>query len=72
MHRFHHRMFPVLLDFNRLEGCVTAAQVKVVPRGMASAQSGRGLNRFSPENNIGPETDSAGALRLMQRFIKPG
>ena len=71
MHRFHHRMFPVLSDFNRLEGCVTAAQVKVVPRAEWRAHKVEEiLEPVSPENTISPETDSAEALRLMQRFHK--
>jgi len=68
MHRYHHRMFPVLSDFNHLEGCVTAAQVKEVPREQwRSHKVEEIVQPCSPENTIGPETDSAEALRLMQR-----
>jgi Zn-dependent protease/predicted transcriptional regulator len=69
MHRYHHRMFPVLSDSQRLEGCVTSEQVKEVPREQWRAHTVEEIvEPCSSANTITPETDSAEALRLMQRF----
>ena len=69
MHRYHHRMFPVLSDSQQLEGCVTSEQVKEVPREQWRAHRVEEIvEPCSSANTITPETDSAEALRLMQRF----
>jgi CBS-domain-containing membrane protein len=69
MHRYHHRMFPVLSDSQKLEGCVTSEQVKEVPREQWRAHRVEEIvEPCSSANTITPETDSAEALRLMQRF----
>ena len=69
MHRYHHRMFPVLSDSHQLEGCVSSEQVKEVPRDQWRAHKVEEIVQpCSPANTITPDTDSAEALRLMQRF----
>jgi Zn-dependent protease/predicted transcriptional regulator len=69
MYRYHHRMFPVLSDSDHLEGCVSSDQVKAVPREQWRTHTVEEIVKpCSPENTITPETDSAEALRLMQRF----
>ena len=69
MHRDHTRMFPVLSDSQQLEGCVTSEQVKEVPREQWRAHRVEEIvEPCSSANTITPETDSAEALRLMQRF----
>ncbi|MBV8844622.1 MAG: site-2 protease family protein [Bryobacterales bacterium] len=68
MYRYHHRMFPVLEDSERLKGCVSAEQVKTVPREQWQTHTVAEIVKpCTPENTITPETDSADALRLMQR-----
>jgi CBS domain-containing protein len=68
MYRYHHRMFPVLEDADHLKGCVSADQVKTVPRDEWRTHTvGEIVTPCSPENTITPDTDSAEALRRMQR-----
>jgi Zn-dependent protease/CBS domain-containing protein len=73
IYRFRHRMFPVLADSDRLEGCVTSEQVKAVPREEWNARTVEEIVQpCSPENTITPDTDSIEALRLMQRRHNSG
>jgi len=73
IYRYRRRMFPVLADSERLEGCVTSEQVKRVPREEWEARTVREiLQPSTAENTIAPETDSMEALRLMQRTHNSG
>jgi CBS domain-containing protein len=64
----HHQMFPVVSKSNRLEGCVTADQIKDVPREEWPAHRVAEIAKpCSPENTITPDTDAAEALKLMNR-----
>jgi CBS-domain-containing membrane protein len=32
VYRYHHKMYPVVADSNKVEGCVTTKQIKEVPK----------------------------------------
>jgi Zn-dependent protease len=73
IYRFRHRMFPVLTDSDRLEGCVTTERVKTVPRDQWDVRTVKEIVQpCTPENTIAPDTDSIEALRLMQRTHNSG
>jgi Zn-dependent protease/CBS domain-containing protein len=66
-YRYHFKMFPVS-DGDRLVGCITAGQVKDVPRQQWSEQTvGELAQPCSPENTVRPEMDAMRALSVMNR-----
>ncbi len=64
--RTHHKLYPVV-DEGRLDGCVTLAQVKQVPREKWDWVRVRDIAvGCSEENTIGPGTDAMEALTRMR------
>ncbi len=68
IYRHHYKMYPVLDDSGRLLGCVTARQVKELPREeWESTTVGALAKHCSPENVVRPDTDAMQALSAMSR-----
>lgn len=68
IYRHHYKMYPVLDDSGRLLGCVTARQVKELPREeWESTTVGALAKQCSPENVVRPDTDAMTALSAMSR-----
>ena len=68
IYRHHFKMYPVLDDAGRLIGCVTARQVKELPREeWDSTTVGALAKHCSPENVVRPDTDAMSALSAMSR-----
>ena len=68
IYRHHYKMYPVLDDAGRLIGCVTARQVKELPREeWDSTTVGALAKHCSPENTVRPDTDAMSALAAMNR-----
>jgi Zn-dependent protease len=68
IYRYHFKMFPVVDDSGRLLGCVTARQVRALPREEWDRQTvGALADRCSPENTIQAGTDAMEALSRMSR-----
>ncbi|MEW6249023.1 MAG: site-2 protease family protein [Planctomycetota bacterium] len=66
IYRHHHRMFPVA-DDGRLVGCVSARQIKDIPRAVwNTTRVADILSPCSSDNTIRPDTDAVEALRKMQ------
>lgn len=64
-YRHHYKMFPVVSD-SHLVGCVSAADVKEVPREQWAMHRVSELNKpCSLENTIAPDTDAVKALAKM-------
>jgi len=67
MYTYHFKMFPVV-DSGKLIGCVTAGQVKDVPREEWGRRTVGTISRqCSPYNTIEPEADAMKALSLMNQ-----
>ena len=65
VYRHHYKLFPVV-DDGRLLGCVHTRAVKELPREEWSRQSVSAImERCSPDNTIGPDTDAVQALSRM-------
>jgi len=65
---FHHKMYPVVSDDDRLKGCVTTRQIKEVPRDQwKQKRVGEIKISCSEDNTISPDTDAIEALSLMNR-----
>lgn len=65
IYKFHFKMFPVV-EAGKLLGCVTANQVRAIPREDWSKHDIRGLMKScTKENTIGPDEDAMKALSLM-------
>lgn len=68
IYRYHFKMFPVVDDAGRLFGCVTAGQVRNLPRDEWDRQTvGALAERCSPENTVRADTDAMEALSRMSR-----
>ncbi|HEX5719486.1 MAG TPA: site-2 protease family protein [Thermoanaerobaculia bacterium] len=68
IYRHHYKMYPVLDDSGRLLGCVTARQVKELPREeWESTTVGALAKHCNPENVVRPDTDAMEALSAMSR-----
>jgi Zn-dependent protease/CBS domain-containing protein len=68
IYRHHFKMYPVLDGAGRLLGCVTARQVKELPREEWDTTTvGALAKQCSPENVVGPDTDAMSALSAMSR-----
>jgi Zn-dependent protease/CBS domain-containing protein len=68
IYRHHYKMYPVLDDSGRLLGCVTARQVKELPREeWGSTTVGALAKSCNPENVVRPDTDAMSALSAMSR-----
>lgn len=67
MYRNHHRLYPVLAGSEQLAGCVSAEQVKTLPREEWPNHTVREIaTPCSPQSLVTPETDSMRALKMMQ------
>lgn len=65
---FHHKMYPVVSDSDRVEGCVTTRQIKEVPREEWSQKRVKDIEvACSEENTISPDADAITALSMMNR-----
>jgi Zn-dependent protease/predicted transcriptional regulator len=65
---FHHKMYPVVADSNRLVGCVTTKQIKEIPREEWSRRSISDISaNCSIDNTISPDADAVQALSKMNR-----
>ena len=68
IYRYHYKMFPVVDDAGRLLGCVTARQVRDLPRDEWDRQTvGSLAARCNPENTVRADTDAMEALSRMSR-----
>jgi len=68
IYRHHYKMYPVLDDAGRLLGCVTARQVKELPREeWDNTTVGVLAKQCSPESVVRPDTDAMQALSAMSR-----
>lgn len=68
IYRHHYKMYPVLDDSGRLLGCVTARQVKELPRDeWENTTVGALAKNCSPESVVRPDTDAMQALSTMSR-----
>jgi Zn-dependent protease/predicted transcriptional regulator len=65
---FHHKMYPVVGDSDKVEGCVTTKQIKEVPREEWNQKRVREIAApCSGDNSISPDTDAIKALSMMNR-----
>jgi Zn-dependent protease/predicted transcriptional regulator len=68
VYRYHHKMYPVVADSNKVEGCVTTKQIKEVPKeDWNRRRVGEIAAPCSGENTISPDTDAIKALSLMNQ-----
>ncbi|HET7583457.1 MAG TPA: site-2 protease family protein [Gemmatimonadaceae bacterium] len=68
VYRYHHKLYPVVVDGGRLAGCVTLAQVKEVPpdaRGTTTV--GALAHSCAPTNTVPPQLDAMEALTRMRQ-----
>jgi Zn-dependent protease len=71
LYRYHHSLFPVV-DDGRLVGCVTARQVKEVPREEWARRTVGSLGTpCGPDNAIRSDTDALDAIAVMRRTGQP-
>lgn len=67
MYRHHHRMFPLTAN-GELQGCVTAREIRAVPREQWEQRTvGDVASACGEENTIGPDADAVEALAKMRR-----
>jgi Zn-dependent protease/CBS domain-containing protein len=65
---FHHKLYPVVSDSNKVDGCVTTRQIKEVPREEWNEKRVADIQvACSEDNTIAPDTDAIKALALMSR-----
>jgi len=68
VYKHHHKMYPVVTEDGRLEGCVSTKDVKSVPREeWARKTAGDLSSSCTPDNTIGPDEDATKALAAMNR-----
>ena len=68
VYRYHHKMYPVVADSNKVEGCVTTKQIKAVPKEDWNRKKvGEIAAPCSGDNSISPDTDAIKALSMMNR-----
>jgi CBS domain-containing protein len=68
LYKYHFKMFPVVENQNRLIGCVTATQVKEIPRDeWINRTVGQTTKPCSEENTVRPEDDAVKAMSVMKR-----
>jgi Zn-dependent protease/CBS domain-containing protein len=66
-YRYHFRMFPVVADGDRLEGCVSAQDIKRIPREeWDQHQVEEIVKPPTTANTISPDTDALNALSKMR------
>jgi len=68
IYKYHFKMFPVVKDSDKLVGCITAKQLKEIPREEWGQKTvGEVATKCSAENTIEPQADATQALSLMAR-----
>lgn len=68
VYRHHHKMFPVVGESQRLLGCVSAGQIRTVPREeWAQRRVEEIVQPCNPENTVTPDTDALKLLSLMSQ-----
>jgi len=68
VYRYQHKMFPVVSDSNQMDGCITTAEIKAVPREeWKNRRVGDILKPCSTDTVIPAETDAVNALSQMNR-----
>jgi len=68
IYKYHHKMFPVVQDTDKLIGCVTTRQVKEIPREEWARRKVEEItNPCSSENTIGSQADAMKALSVMNK-----
>jgi Zn-dependent protease/predicted transcriptional regulator len=68
LYKHHHKMYPVVTEDGRLEGCVSTRDVKNVPKEDWSRRTVDDLSSScSPDNTIGPDEDATKGLAAMNR-----
>ena len=68
IYRYHFKMFPVVSDAHHLNGCISTADVKAVPRDEWRQHSVQEMMRpCSVDNTISPDTDAVTALKKMSK-----
>jgi Zn-dependent protease len=68
VYRYHHKLYPVVTENGKLEGCISTRAVKNVPREEWPRKTVGDLSSAcSPENTIGPDEDATRALAAMNR-----
>jgi Zn-dependent protease len=65
---FHHKMYPVISDSDKVDGCVTTRQIKEVPREEWGRKRVKDIAvPCSEDNTIAPDADAIKALSMMNR-----
>jgi len=68
IYKYHHKMFPVVKNENKLIGCVTANQLKEAPRAEWTKKTvGETAKPCSNENTVQPDDDAIKAMSIMKR-----
>jgi Zn-dependent protease len=68
IYKYHFQMFPVVIDSDKLVGCITAKELKEIPREEWGQKTvGEVATKCSPGNTIEPQADAMQALSIMAR-----
>ncbi len=68
VYRYHHKMYPVVSESGKVEGCVTTRQVKEIPKEQWNQKQVSEIAQpCNDENTIEPDTDAIKALSLMNQ-----
>lgn len=68
IYKYHHKMFPIVEEKDRLIGCVTTKQVKEIPREEWSSKKVVEIAaKCTAENTIDPRVDAMKALSIMSK-----
>lgn len=68
IYRRHHKMYPVVNEFDDLVGCVSSNEVKAVPREQWALKTVQEIAQpCTPENTAPPELDAQQALTRMTK-----
>jgi Zn-dependent protease/predicted transcriptional regulator len=69
IYQYHHKMFPVVRDSDKLVGCVTTKQIKETPREEWGQRKVADVAmQCSDGNTIEPDTDAMKAISTMNRM----
>ncbi len=68
VYRYHHKMYPVVSESGRVQGCVTTRQIKEIPKENWNRKQVFEITQpCTEENSIAPDTDAIKALSLMNQ-----
>ena len=71
IYTYHYKMFPVVSEGNKLQGCISTQQIKDIPQGdWAGHTVAEFSNSCDADNSIPPDTDAVKALEIMSRTSK--